>query len=189
MHEEVRAPSAERIELSARGPCDPSESTSALTQTWDEAQLATFLVTAKRATYAARGDEASVPPRLNGSRQLEFSEGPWFYRDVYFGTGFFVGQEVVEFEHRPVWSMSYAGGAKALASTAVEIRALYKFLREALRRVDEATPFRGPPIYRSEALVYRCDVSGTVARFRGSETIMDGDRKAYGLTFSGGLLR
>jgi hypothetical protein len=36
-----------------------------------------FLLTAKRATYAAQGDEASVVPLLAGYRQLEYREGEY----------------------------------------------------------------------------------------------------------------
>jgi hypothetical protein len=44
-----------------------------------------FLLDAKRATYASQGDDASVPPLLTGSRQLEYRDGSYFYR--VFGLG------------------------------------------------------------------------------------------------------
>jgi hypothetical protein len=55
----------------------------------------TFLVNAKRQTYAAQGDDATVTPLVPGSRQLEYQEGALLYRDIYFGGGYFVGQETV----------------------------------------------------------------------------------------------
>src|SRR2546425_1028562 len=44
-----------------------------------------FLVNAKRQTYAAQGDDATVTPLLPGSRQLEYREGVLLYRDINFG--------------------------------------------------------------------------------------------------------
>jgi hypothetical protein len=155
----------------------------------DEDRLARFLVSAKRATYASQGDEASVVPLLKGSKQLEFTEGPLFYRDVYFGVGFFVGQEVVELDRHPIWSMSYAGGAVGPPTEGPGIREVYRFLREALQRVDASRPFRGPPAYRNGSLVYACEVSGTLSNFRGRETIGGPAREVYALTFAGGALR
>ncbi|WP_376768623.1 DUF5680 domain-containing protein [Paenibacillus foliorum] len=35
----------------------------------------------------------------------------YFYRDIYFGSAFFIGQETVEFGSRPIWSTVYSGGA------------------------------------------------------------------------------
>lgn len=77
---------------------------------YTEETLLDFLIRAKNPTYASQGDEASVSPLLEGSRQLEFREGPFFYRDVYFGMRFFTELEVVYHQGRPVWSMSYSGG-------------------------------------------------------------------------------
>ena len=48
-----------------------------------------FLIKAKKSTYAALGDGASVAALLPGSHQLEFEEDSWLYRDVYFGGDFF----------------------------------------------------------------------------------------------------
>lgn len=60
-----------------------------------EESILDFLVESKRQTYAAQGDNASVTPLLPGSRQLEYRNGSLFYRDVYFGVAYFVGQETI----------------------------------------------------------------------------------------------
>jgi hypothetical protein len=52
-----------------------------------------LLLEAKRTTYAGRGDEATVMPLLPGSKQLEYRDGDYLYRDIYFGMAYFVGQE------------------------------------------------------------------------------------------------
>lgn len=43
-----------------------------------------FLIRAKKETYASQGDDAAVFPILEGSRQLEYREGEYLYRDIYF---------------------------------------------------------------------------------------------------------
>ena len=47
--------------------------------------FAQFLRSAKAATYAAQGDDASVTPVLPDSRQLEYRDGTFLYRDIYVG--------------------------------------------------------------------------------------------------------
>ena len=61
-----------------------------------------FLVDAKRQTYSSQGDDASVSPLLIGSRQLEYRNGTFFYRDIYFGVAYFVGQETIYKVEQPI---------------------------------------------------------------------------------------
>lgn len=68
-------------------------------------QFVDFLLEAKRATYAGQSDEATVAPLVPASKQLEYRDGDYLYRDIYFGMAYFVGQEVV-FHREQVWSMS-----------------------------------------------------------------------------------
>jgi hypothetical protein len=58
-------------------------------------QFVDFLLEAKRTTYAGQGDEATVTPLVPGSKQLEYRDRDYLYRDIYFGMAYFVGQEVV----------------------------------------------------------------------------------------------
>ncbi len=69
-----------------------------------------FLLVAKRNTYAARGG-VPVPSLVPGSKQLEYGDGALLYRDIYFGDDYFAGEETVYFQGRPIWCMCYAGGA------------------------------------------------------------------------------
>jgi hypothetical protein len=151
-------------------------------------QLIEFLCEAKRRTYAAQGDEATVPPLLPDSRQLEYRKGPWFYRDIYFGMHSFVGQETVYYEEKPVWAMGYAGG---LLVEEVNPEEVYRFLRAALRRVSPDWPYRGPGHYAGEAYCYRNESHGDVESFWGVETItlVDREEPLYQLRYAGGLLR
>ena len=106
-----------------------------------------FLIRAKQHTYAAQGDEASVNPHLAGSRQLEYHEESFFYRDIYFGTRYFVGQETVYHEEYPYLAMSYSGGVESVIDDTDEIQQIYAFLRMALRQVSREYIYRGSEWY------------------------------------------
>ncbi|EJN10449.1 hypothetical protein PMI42_06225 [Bradyrhizobium sp. YR681] len=153
--------------------------------------LATFLVEAKRRTYAGLDDDATVAtPLLAGSKQLEHRAPPYAYRDIYFGMGFFVGQETVSRDDRVVWSMSYSGGARADITDRDTFLAIYKFLRQALLGVRAEEPYRGPRLFEQAGMIYRNEVEGSLDRFHGVETIArQGGTLLYELRYSGGLLR
>src|SRR3954464_14804693 len=134
--------------------------------------LAAFLVEAKRRTYAGLDDDATVAtPLLAGSKQLEHRAAPYAYRDIYFGMGFFVGQETVSRDERVIWSMSYSGGARAEITDRDTFLAIYKFLRQALLGVHVDEPYRGPRRFKQADMVYRNEVEGGLDRFHGVETI------------------
>lgn len=153
--------------------------------------LAAFLVEAKRRTYAGLDDDATVAtPLLAGSKQLEHRAAPYAYRDIYFGMGFFVGQETVSRADRVIWSMSYSGGARADITDRETFLAIYKFLRQALLGVGEEEPYRGPRLFEQAGMVYRNEVEGALDRFHGIERISRHDgTPLYELRYNGGLLR
>lgn len=149
--------------------------------------LKRFLVAAKRATYAAQGDAASVPPLLPGSSQLEYADGEFLYRDIYVGMSRFVGQEIVYLSGRAVWSMSYSGGLLQNVETG-SAGAVYAFLRKALRALPPELPVRGPALLEEEDMRYACQCTGTVERFHGSEAVTEAGVRLYELDFAGGLV-
>lgn len=149
-------------------------------------QLAEFLVQAKRATYAAQGDSASVTPLLPGSRQLEYRLGDVLYRDIYYGMAYFVGQETVYENGQPIWAMSYAGG---MTDANVDVSSTYQFLQFALRQVEAASPFRGPGLIRGDGLQYTSQTTGTLENFWGVERISRNRGIVYELRYHGGRLR
>ncbi|MCP3388747.1 DUF5680 domain-containing protein [Bradyrhizobium sp. CCGB12] len=153
--------------------------------------LAAFLVEAKRRTYAGLDDDASVAtPLLAGSKQLEHHAAPYTYRDIYFGMGFFVGQETISRDDRAIWSMSYSGGARAEITDRDTFLEIYKFLREALLGVSVDEPYRGPRLFEQAGMIYRNEVEGALDRFHGIEMIARHDgTPLYELRYSGGLLR
>ncbi len=154
-----------------------------------ERSLAPFLVEARRRTYAAEGDDAAVRPLLPGFHQLEYGDQSLLYRDVYVGGAFFVGQETVYADGAPHWSMSYAGGVESEVVEKEAIRAIYAFLREALRGVSERHLFRGPPVFGLGSFRYQSGAEGGLERFHGEERISLDGRTVYTLHFQGGALR
>jgi hypothetical protein len=149
-------------------------------------QLKNFLVEAKRNTYASQGDDASVQPLLNGSKQLEYRSDDYFYRDIYFGSAFFIGQETVEFENKPVWSMVYSGG---VINPNTIIGSIYSFLRQALRLVDTNSIYRGPNLFESGDFIFKNEYTGSLDCFHGKEIILMNGQKVYELQYNGGLVR
>jgi hypothetical protein len=146
-----------------------------------------FLSAAKQSTYAAQGDKASVSPLLAGSKQLECSDGPFAYRDIYFGMTRFAGQETVAHNGRVTWSMTYAGGVDTEVAPA-EVPAIYTALRKALLQPRPDVPVRGPARLKVDPFDYACAIIGDLTAFAGNETIVMGDRRVYTLYFSGGLI-
>jgi hypothetical protein len=153
-------------------------------------ELASFLVEAKRRTYAGLGDDATASrPLLSGSKQLEHRDGPYAYRDIYFGMAFFVGQETVSKHERVIWSMSYSGGLRPEIVDRTRMSATYEFLRQALSAVNRDLPYRGPASFSVGDKKYLNRVEGALDRFHGTEEISERDRTLYELHYSGGLLR
>jgi hypothetical protein len=153
------------------------------------ADLALFLRTAKRRTYAGLDDDATIAtPLLSGSKQLEHSEGDWHYCDIYFGMTRFAGLELVRFKGKPVWAMSYSGGLTSVSTPPADVGAIYRFLRAALMKTDAAIPLRGPPNYADGAFRYVSRTVGSLAAFNGEESIAHDSVDVYRLIYSGGLL-
>jgi hypothetical protein len=152
-------------------------------------ELIAFLITAKLNTYASQGGAASVPPVLPGAHQLEFRQGEWFYRDIYYGMAFFIGQEMVYRAEQPFWSMVYAGGVLSAQPGAQEMAEVYGFLQAAMRLVEPERPFRGPQRFRREDYEYRDESQGDVSSFWGVERITRQGMLVYELRYNGGLVR
>jgi hypothetical protein len=151
--------------------------------------LVQFLVKAKKATYASQGDAATVKTvLLPGSRQLEFTDGQFFYRDIYVGDAMFAGQEMVYYAGKPVWSMSY-GGEIPREVAKPDVEALVKLLHKALMNVPEGTPYRGPAQIKDGAYEYTNHAGGSFGSFFGNEDIRRNGRVLYKLHYEGGLLR
>lgn len=139
--------------------------------------ILSFLLRAKRSTYAAHGAE-TAPSRPN-SHDLIHREGEWFYLDTYLGGERFSGEEAVWISDRPVWAMNYSGRVLGTGFDG-------DFLKQALLLVPSERPYRGPEFYRDGALSYTCHVSGAPDWFQGYEQIRLEDVLVYECFFHGG---
>lgn len=139
-----------------------------------------FLIRAKRATYAGKGAEtASSRP---GSHDLAYREGELMYYDTYLGGERFAGEEALWIADVPYWSMNYAGRVTGGNFSG-------DFLKEALLRVPEEEPYRGPREYACGDYAYHCETEGGFEWFRGKETIDFRGEQIYECYFHGGLIR
>jgi len=149
----------------------------------DIEELSKFLVKAKINTYAS---DTKAKILRDGSKELVFSEGRLFYRDRYFGENPFIGEEIVFHKDKYIWGMNYHG--RAISSKYFSLRDLYAFLREALKRVNEKNPFRGPEKYDEHIFRYVNSVEGNVSKFNGTEKIFYKEIEVYRLLYHGGFI-
>ena len=145
-----------------------------------------FLIKAKKSTYAATENSKRVDPLLDGSVQYEFRQGSLLYRDVYFGMAYFTGQEIVYYSGVPIWGMSYAGGVSQ-GILDKEMKNVYAFLGQALREIPIEAPFRGPKNFEENGYTYSNHILGNIERFSGTETILQQGLRVYQLHYSGGI--
>ena len=147
-------------------------------------QFVNFLIKAKKSTYAsAEGDSKKV--LSDGSKEFVYKEGTYFYRDRYFGSDPFAGQEVVFSNGKAIWVMNYCGHILDRENREKEI---YNFLKRALMEISEAQPFRGPSEFILGNFKYTSKSIGTINSFEGVEVIYSKNNKIYKLSFHGGLI-
>ncbi|BDG43061.1 hypothetical protein PcaKH35_14060 [Parageobacillus caldoxylosilyticus] len=143
----------------------------------DTANFIDFLVEEKKQTYASETNDASVRPLWNEAKQLEYQKDDYLYRDIYFCSVFFAGQEVVEEKERPVWSMVYSGGIVTPSLPRAQVASVYAFLRKVLRLVDVQAPYRGPRQWRDGSYTYQNDYEGTWNAFVGKSAFSSREKK------------
>ncbi len=151
------------------------------TEEREDEGIISFLLLAKRNTYAAKAGETK-PSRINSHDFRYENLNGFVYLDTYLGGERFAGEEAVWYRETPVWSMNYAGRVTGEHFSG-------DFLKEALMRVPEDKPFRGPEIYGKGDYHYHCVVTGEFAWFQGYEEIFCKERKIYECHFHGGALR
>lgn len=144
--------------------------------------LEEFLLKARTKTYA--GDSGGVRAALDGSKQLEYKDGDWLYRDIYYlGNGVFPGLETVYFRNKPVWSMSYFGNFRDMTEEQAD-----SMLRHALLDNWEVTrTYRALEKDYGE-FKYVCRGQGTIDELSGEEEIYIGKKRAYFFYYAGGFL-
>ena len=147
-------------------------------------ELSSFLVEAKRNTYAADTREKSRGSRSK-SKDLEYKQGSYKYLDSYFGSSDFIGEEVVWYKGNVLWGMNYHGYLLADEN----VGNIVDCLKEALMNVPVSFPCRGPEKYEKNGYVYTCEHNGDLSRYTGYEKITNGIGNVYELYFHGGLIR
>jgi len=150
----------------------------------DKEKLLQFLLNARTKTYAGAGGK--VEPVFKGSDQLEHREGDWLYRDVYYnGKGIFMGLEVVYYQEKAVWSMSYYGNYKGMSEEEMD-----KILRKALVENWQNVRIWKKVEWEKDDYKYICqpDFEGSIDELAGEEKILKGDKEIYTLFYAGGIL-
>lgn len=143
-----------------------------------------FLVKAKKNTYASF--KVRMQKRLeDGSKEFLFKEGNFIYRDRYFGSKKFVGEEIVFKNEKAVWSMNYFGG---MLSEDISSKNTYNFLKKTLMQVSIERPFRGPKFFEEGDFIYKDKSVGGVDNFSGTEEIFYKGNKIYELKYHGGFV-
>ena len=143
-------------------------------------KIVSFLIRAKKATYAGKGAEtASSRP---GSHDLAYREDDLMYYDTYLGGDRFAGEEALWIGGVPFWSMNYAGRVTGGPFSG-------DFLKEALLHVPESIPYRGPEKYENGDYAYSCSVKGGFDWCQGEETICYRGNPIYECFFHGGAIR
>lgn len=142
--------------------------------------LKKFIIDSRRNTFAGNGAPIDNP-RLKGSKQLEFQKGDWFYQDIYFsGKTNLIGQELVYYNARPVWSMGYFGDQ--LPEKTAE------FLKQTLFKLADKCRFGERCELEKKEFYYEDQGGGTLDKFSGQERIFMAGKNIYKLNYQGGLI-
>jgi Domain of unknown function (DUF5680) len=149
------------------------------------ADLETFVVRAKTATYVGSG-AAAESSRL-GSHDLTFEGDEWLYRDSYFGGSDFLGQETVWFDGEPVWAENYYG--YILRPDLMDAARAGALIRAALSAMYQEGRFLGGFDWTGPDGRYQDQSAGDISHFRGRETILVSGVEAYALDYCGGLIK
>lgn len=150
----------------------------------DTNALAQFLVKAKTEGYAS-GDPSRIRKLGDGGLEVTFAEAECTYRDRWYGERSFTGEEIVQCNGKPAWSMNYYGATAKDQPIPAEFPSFHK---SALRRVTLAAPFRGPVFYQDGDFVYVNEFTGSIREFSGVERVLYRGKEIFRLVYHGGLL-
>jgi hypothetical protein len=149
------------------------------------AELANFIVAAKRSTYVGSG--SPTPSLRPGSHDLEFADGDFLYHDTYFGGTDFVGEEVVYWRGTPVWAENYFG--RVLEPELITGERVGEVIKSSLTKMYAEGRFLGGFEAQDGDCRYQDASRGDVTWFQGREWIDRDERLVYELYYHGGLIR
>ncbi len=136
-------------------------------------------------TYALSG-ETGENNLVDGAKELDYKSGVFYYRDRYFGSDPFAGEEVVFLNKKALWIMNYSGRC---LKTTISKKEIFSFLKRCLRKVDIDNLFRGPSEYCWGDYIYKNKTKGDVNNFCGEEFIYYKNKRIYELKYHGGLIK
>lgn len=157
----------------------------------DLEELQGFIVKAKKNTYAGGKEKRR---ETDGSKTFTFQEGNFHYTDNYAGSYQAPGTEIIRWQREDgqrIWQMSYSGGMRPKFWGDKKLSSLtFEFLKNALRKIDPKSPFRGLDEYKNVNFIYEVGVEGDFQRFSGKEQIISRklERIIFSQDFIGGLV-
>jgi len=132
-----------------------------------------FIVKAKKETYAKGAAERKYP---DGAKELTYEEDGYLYADKYYGFDPFVGEEIVRKNGKTIWAMNYIGYLTDRTASSKEI---YAFLKQALSKIPDSIPYRGPEKYKIQGMDYSNIVIVQNGSFTGEEQIRRNGKLVY----------
>ena len=158
----------------------------------DKQSLLEFLVIAHTHTYAAPSEvrkrykcKKSILP---GHKDYDFADSGWRYHDSYAGKIWAPGREVVFYQGKPVWTMSYQGKVPDDLSEEF-IEKVFAFLKKALMSINSKLPFRGPEKFKEDNFEYSFLIKGDYTYFTGKESIKYKGREVFFQDVMGELVK
>ena len=145
--------------------------------------LRQFLTDSNKAGYAG-GDEKKWIKESDGSTTIPFKKGDWRSHDNFFGGEPYGGRVIVFYKNKPYWMMVYYGWVVE----GVDINLIYDVLRNALMRMPEEAPFRGPREYREGEFTYSNIWTGDIEKYSGEEQISQHKKLVYKANYIGGIV-
>ncbi len=144
-------------------------------------KLKEFLFASNKAGYAGGESKKWIKER-DGSTTIPFEKDDWKSHDNFFGGEPYGGRTVVFHEGKPVWIMIYYG----LVVEEADTNQVYKILRQALIKMPNDYPYRGPKKYKNDKYTYINNWQGEIDRFCGEEKIFQGKKLIYKANYMGG---
>jgi len=158
----------------------------------NENKLLKFIHEAHQHTYAApreiKKKYRSKKPVYEGHKEYTFTNKNFKYIDSYAGWKWPPGKELVFYNKKPIWCMSYQGKISDNLSK-VFIEKVYSFLKKALMQSPEKMPFRGPKKYSEGNFRYNFKIEGNYKYFAGRESVNYKGKKVFFQDIMGSLIK
>ncbi len=149
-------------------------------------ELLDFIIEAKKNGY---GNKKAKRKKVIGSgKVITYKKRDFEYKDIYFGSEKFIGQEIVLKNKKVIWLMNYSG--KVINEKGRQNQEkIYQFIQDVLMKVDKKSIFRGPKKYKKGKLRYKNEFKGNINFFVGKEKIFYEKKLVYILFYHGGNVK